>query len=38
LWFVACHALGRWFIRVRILSFDVFRAFTNWLKIICGLS
>ena len=27
LWFVACHVLGRWFIRVRICSSDEFRAF-----------
>ena len=38
LWFVACHVLGRWFTRVRIFSSDEFRAFTSWLKRVCGLS
>ena len=33
----ACHVLGRWFIRVRIYSSDEFRAFTSWLKSVCGL-
>jgi len=37
LWFVACHGLGRWFIRARIFSSDESRAFTSWLKSICGL-
>ena len=34
--FMACHVLGRWLIRVRIYSFDESRAFTSWLKSVCG--
>jgi hypothetical protein len=37
LWFVACHVLGRWFIRVRIFSSDEFRALRSWLKSLFGL-
>ena len=37
LWFMASHVMGRWFIRVHILSSDEFKAFTSWLKSVCGL-
>ncbi len=36
-WFVACHVLGRRFIRLWMFSFDEFRAFNRWLKSVCGL-